>query len=51
MNTYVPSSAEEKRLMLEALGMKDADELYADIPEKIKIKHLSLPEGISEQEN
>ena len=50
MNTYVPSSAEEKRLMLEALGMKDADELYADIPEKIKIKHLSLPEGISEQE-
>ena len=34
--------------MLEALGMKSLDELFADIPEEVRVDGLNLPEGMSE---
>ena len=51
MGTYVPSSEAEKREMLEALGLKDARELYRDVPDSVLLKKpLDLPEGLSEME-
>ncbi len=34
--------------MLHELGMKSIDELFADVPEQIRIAKLSLPDGICE---
>jgi glycine dehydrogenase subunit 1 len=46
---FVPNS-EIKDEMLRDIGLKKIDELFSDIPEKIKFKKLDLPEGISQQQ-
>ena len=49
MGSYVPSTASEQRQMLEALGLTDALELYADVPKDMLLtRPLDLPEGKSE---
>ncbi len=49
MGSYVPSTASERQQMLEALGLSDALELYADVPKDMLLtKPLDLPEGKSE---
>lgn len=50
MGTFVPSSEEERRQMLEAVGCKSVGELFADIPAQARIKSLGLPDGLSELE-
>jgi glycine dehydrogenase subunit 1 len=50
MNGYIPASAAERDEMLRTIGLQTVDELYADIPEAIKVKKLHLPQGLSEQE-
>lgn len=51
MGSYIPSTREERLSMLESIGMHSFDELYADIPEKLRFKNgLSLPSGLSELE-
>ena len=51
MGSYIPSTREERLSMLESIGMHSFDELYADIPEKLRFKDgLSLPSGLSELE-
>ena len=51
MGSYIPSTREERRAMLESIGMHSFDELYADIPEALRLKDgLSLPSGLSELE-
>lgn len=45
---FIPNS-EIKDEMLKEIGLKKIDELFSDIPEKIKLKELKLPEGISQQ--
>ncbi len=50
MAGYIPSTPEERRAMLAAIGMKSAEELYADVPESVRISGLDLPEGKSEME-
>lgn len=51
MGSYIPSTREERLSMLESIGMHFFDELYADIPEKLRFKDgLSLPSGLSELE-
>ncbi len=50
MGSYVPATTAEQQAMLAALGMSSADELYADIPEDVRISTLNLPEGLSEME-
>ena len=51
MGSYIPSTREERLSMLESIGMHSFDELYADIPESLRLKDgLSLPSGLSELE-
>ena len=51
MGSYIPSTREERLSMLESIGMHSFDELYTDIPEKLRFKDgLSLPSGLSELE-
>ena len=51
MGSYIPSTREERLSMLESIGMHSFDELYADIPEKLRFKDgLSLPSELSELE-
>lgn len=51
MGSYLPSTKTERDEMLRATGMSDINELYADIPENVRIKgQLNLPQGLSELE-
>jgi glycine dehydrogenase subunit 1 len=49
---YIPNSQPEiKREMMQEIGIRSIDELYADIPEKYGLKRpLNLPEALSEFE-
>jgi glycine dehydrogenase subunit 1 len=49
---YIPNSQPEiKQEMMREIGIKNIDELYADIPEKYRLKRpLDLPEALSEFE-
>ena len=51
MGSYVPSTEEQRREMLEAIGLKDVRDLYRDVPESMILNRpLDLPEGKSELE-
>jgi len=48
---YTPHTPEEVRVMLSSLGLNTVDELFADIPEEVKLNRpLNLPAGMSEIE-
>jgi glycine dehydrogenase subunit 1 len=48
---YVPHTQEDQRQMMEMIGIKSIDELFADIPEKYRLRGLlDLPASLSEQE-
>jgi len=46
---FVPNSS-VKTLMLKELGLKKFEDLFSDIPQKIKIKDLNLPKGLTQQD-
>ena len=51
MGSYVPSTEEQRREMLEAIGLKSYRELYRDVPESMILNRpLDLEEGKSESE-
>ncbi len=50
MGSYVPSTDSERREMLSYLGFDSFDDLYADVPEQVRLKKLDLPDGLSELE-
>jgi glycine dehydrogenase subunit 1 len=50
MGSYVPKNPSECEQMLHEIGIKTVDELFAQIPDEIKVAHLNLPEGMSELE-
>ena len=50
MGSYIPSTSEERLAMLHAIGLTSAEELYASVPEKVRIRELNLPDGLSELE-
>ena len=51
MGSYVPSTEEQRREMLKAIGLSDYRELYRDVPESMILNRpLDLPEGKSELE-
>ena len=51
MGSYVPSTEEQRREMLKAIGLNDYRELYRDVPENMILNRpLDLPEGKSELE-
>jgi glycine dehydrogenase subunit 1 len=41
---------EDKRHMLESVGVKNTDELFTDIPKDLWLRRLNLPDGRSQQE-
>ncbi|MGD8191597.1 aminomethyl-transferring glycine dehydrogenase subunit GcvPA [Brevibacillus ginsengisoli] len=48
---YLPQTDQDKREMLEALGIQSIDELFADIPEEVRFKgELNISEALSEPE-
>ena len=51
MAVYIVNTDEKRRQMLDAVGIRDIDELLCDIPDKVRLKRpLNIPEGLSEQE-
>ena len=48
---YLPKSDSERRAMLDACGVREADELFAHLPEAVRLNRpLALAPGISEYE-
>jgi glycine dehydrogenase subunit 1 len=48
---YLPKSPSERRAMLDAIGVRSAEELFASIPEQFRLKKpLNLPAAMSEAE-
>lgn len=47
---YSPHTSEDKKKMLEAVGVKGIDELFKDIPVSLKPKSFNIPGGKSEFE-
>jgi len=51
MGHYLPSTPEERRAMLESIGLSSPRELFADVPDSVYLNRpLNLPEGKSELE-
>jgi glycine dehydrogenase subunit 1 len=46
---FIPNS-DLKNIMLKEVGLNDIKDLFSDIPQKIRIKDLKLPNGLSQQE-
>ena len=51
MYKYFPHTTEDTNQMLDKIGIKSLDDLYADVPECIRFrKEYNLPEELSEVE-
>ena len=51
MGSYVPSTQDQRREMLQALGLSDYRELYRDVPESMYLDcPLDIPRGMRELE-
>lgn len=51
MATYIPTTPDELQEMMEAIGVKTIDDLFAEIPPELRLQgNLNLPKGISEFE-
>lgn len=49
--SYLPHTEEDRRRMMEAIGIADIGELFADIPEEVRFQgRLNVPEALSEPE-
>jgi glycine dehydrogenase subunit 1 len=47
---YIPNTDEDRRAMLDAVGVASVDEFFADIPPAFRIEGLGLPPALSEIE-
>ena len=45
---YIPNTPTDKQLMLKAIGVASASELFKDIPEGHRISKLDIPEAVAE---
>ena len=51
MTQYTATTEQDRREMLDAIGVGSLEELFADIPDGVRLKRpLDLPAGMSEQE-
>jgi len=48
--TYIPHTEADRKAMLEAIGVESIEDLFADIPEKVRNPKLHLPPPLSEME-
>ena len=45
MGGYIPNSSKQQKVMLDALGMENIEDLYSVIPDELKLKRpLDIPE-------
>ena len=48
---YVPHTPEDIKAMLEVIGAESVDDLFAHLPEQVRLdRPLDLPDGLSEEE-
>ncbi len=47
---YIPHTAQDRRMILETIGVEKIEDLYEGIPEGVRFPELNLPAGISEME-
>lgn len=47
---YYPHTEADREAMLAAIGVNSLDDLFADIPERVRYPRLNLPEALSELE-
>lgn len=47
---YVPHSDDDVRQMLDVIGVRTVDDLFADIPEEMRPASFDIPAGLSEME-
>ena len=46
MGSYIPTTEEQRQRMLETVGLTSTEELFAALPEEVKLKgELQLPKG------
>ena len=45
MGAYLPSTLEERRKMLEEIGLSGFDELYKGVPESVRLAGLTSPKA------
>ena len=51
MMNFIPNTDRDRQQMLEAIGVDSVEDLFADIPEKVRLKgKMDLPSGMSEAE-
>jgi glycine dehydrogenase subunit 1 len=51
MSRYTSATEQDRREMLDAIGVGSLDDLFAEIPESVRLgRELDLPDGLSEQE-
>src|SRR3954447_13204022 len=51
MTRYTSATDADRRAMLDRIGVESLDDLFADIPEKLRLERpLDLPDGMSEQD-
>ncbi len=50
MGSYLALTDKDRQEMLAVLGIKKVDELFSQVPEKVKVKELKIPSGLSEME-
>lgn len=45
---FIPHTPDEVQEMLSVVGVRNLDDLFADIPPEMRPKHFDLPKGQSE---
>ena len=48
--TYIPHTDSDRKAMLKAIGVKQIEDLYQDIPKAVRFPDLQLPPALSEME-
>ena len=48
--TYIPHTDADRATMLAAIGVKSMEDLFPDVPTRVKFPELRLPEALSEME-
>ncbi len=47
---WIPGDAKEEALLLRELGLEDVDELFTDVPRKVRLGRLGIGAGLEERE-
>lgn len=50
MGSYIPATAAEQQEMLTACGVHSVEDLFAVVPEDVRLKELNIPSGLTELE-